>query len=48
MARREIYTIENLVFSTLAFDGVYEFAVVFAPVTSKGATRSPGNSIAIK
>lgn len=48
LARNGIYLFENLDLRELAYDKVYEFAFLFAPIKLKGATGSPGNPIAIK
>jgi kynurenine formamidase len=48
LVRHGIHNLENLDLETLAADGVYEFAFVFAPLRLKGATGSPGNPIAIR
>ena len=42
-----IYINENLDTEPLARDRVYEFAWSFNPLPLKGATGSPGNSVAI-
>lgn len=42
-----IYINENLNLAELAQDRVYEFAWSFNPLMLKGATGSPGNSVAI-
>ena len=42
-----IYIIENLNLDELVRDRVYEFAWSFNPLPLKGATGSPGNSVAI-
>ena len=44
--RHGIWNIENLDFSPLLEDGVYEFLFVWAPLKLVGATGSPGNPIA--
>ena len=43
-----IYIMENIDFSALLQDRVYEFAFVFAPIPFKGATGSPARPFAIK
>src|SRR5690606_7238335 len=45
--RRGIWDIENLEFTQLLKDKVYEFAFVWAPLKIVGATGSPGNPIAL-
>jgi hypothetical protein len=45
--RHGIWNIENLDFSPLLEDGVYEFMYVWAPLKMVGATGSPGNPIAL-
>jgi kynurenine formamidase len=45
--RRGIWNIENLEFTQLLKDKVYEFAFVWAPLKIVGATGSPGNPIAL-
>lgn len=45
--RRGIWNIENLEFTQLLKDKVYEFAFVWAPLKMVGATGSPGNPIAL-
>ena len=40
--------LENLDLEALAADQVHEFAFVFSPLRLRGATRSPGNPIAVK
>ena len=42
-----IFINENLDLEELAADKAYEFAWSFNPVPIKGATGSPGNSVAI-
>ena len=42
-----IFINENLNLEELAADKAYEFAWSFNPVPIKGATGSPGNSVAI-
>jgi hypothetical protein len=42
-----IHINENLFTEDLAKDRVYEFAWSFNPLPLKGATGSPGNSVAI-
>jgi kynurenine formamidase len=42
-----IFINENLNLEELAADKAYEFAWSFNPVPLKGATGSPGNSVAI-
>ena len=43
-----IYIMENIDFSALLKDEVYEFAFVFGPIPFKGATGSPARPFAIK
>jgi kynurenine formamidase len=38
---------ENLDFSQLVADKVYEFLFVWSPLKMKGATGSPGNPVAL-
>jgi kynurenine formamidase len=45
--KRGIWNIENLEFSQLLKDKVYEFAFVWAPLKIVGGTGSPGNPIAL-
>ncbi len=45
--RHGIWNLENLDFTDLINDKVYEFLFVWAPLKLKGATGSPGNPIAI-
>lgn len=45
--RRGIWNIENLEFTQLLKDKVYEFAFVWAPLKIVGGTGSPGNQIAL-
>jgi kynurenine formamidase len=45
--RRGIWNIENLEFTQLLKDKVYEFAFVWAPLKIVGGTGSPGNPIAL-
>jgi kynurenine formamidase len=47
LTRNGIYNLENIITEDLARDGIYEFAFIFAPLRLKGASGSPGNSIAI-
>ena len=47
ITKHGIYNHENLDFTELLGDGVYEFVYVFAPLRMKGATGSPGRPIAI-
>ncbi|HEV8639486.1 MAG TPA: cyclase family protein [Methylomirabilota bacterium] len=47
MTTNGIYNIENQYLEDLAQDKVYEFAWSFTPLPLKGATGSPGNSVAI-
>jgi kynurenine formamidase len=47
ITKNGIFNHENLDFSSLIGDGVYEFVYVFAPLRIKGATGSPGRPIAI-
>jgi hypothetical protein len=48
IAKNGIFNHENLDFTELIRDGVYEFAYVFVPVPLKGATGSPGSPIAVR
>ena len=45
--RRGIWNIENLEFTPLLEDGVYEFLFVWSPLKMVGATGSPGNPVAL-
>lgn len=45
--RRGIWNIENLDFTPLIRDGVYEFLFVWSPLKIVGATGSPGNPVAL-
>jgi kynurenine formamidase len=45
--RRGIWNIENLEFTQLLRDKVYEFAFVWSPLKVVGGTGSPGNPIAL-
>lgn len=45
--RRGIWNIENLDFTPLLKDGVYEFLFVWAPLKIVGGTGSPGNPVAL-
>lgn len=45
--RRGIWNIENLEFSQLLKDKVYEFLFVWAPLRIVGGTGSPGNPVAL-
>ena len=45
--RRGIWNIENLEFTQLLNDGVYEFLFVWSPLKIVGATGSPGNPVAL-
>ena len=47
ITRNGIFNHENLDFSELIADGVYEFVYVFAPMRIKGATGSAGRPIAV-
>ncbi len=47
LTKNGIFNHENLDFSSLIADGVYEFVYVFAPLRIKGATGSPGRPLAI-
>jgi len=47
ITKHGIFNHENLDFTELIRDRVYEFAYVFAPLRIKGATGSPGRPIAI-
>ena len=42
-----IWNLENLDFSQLLEDGVYEFMFVWAPLKIVGGTGSPGNPVAL-
>jgi kynurenine formamidase len=48
IAKNGIFNHENLDFTELIRDGVYEFAYIFVPVPLKGATGSPGSPIAVR
>ncbi len=48
LAKNGIYILENIDLETLAADRVYEFAFIFAPLSLKGASGSPGNPIAVR
>jgi len=48
LVRHGIYNLENLDLEEPARDRAYEFAFIFAPLRLKGATRSPGNPIAVR
>ena len=45
--RRGIWFLENLEFTQLVRDGVYEFMFAWAPLKMVGGTGSPGNPVAI-
>lgn len=45
--RHGIWNIENLDFTQLIDDGVYEFLFVWSPLKIKGGTGSPGNPMAL-
>ena len=45
--RLGIWNLENLDFSKLLADGVYEFAFIWSPLKIVGGTGSPGNPVAI-
>ena len=45
--RLGIWNLENLDFTQLLEDKVYEFLFVWSPLKIKGGTGSPGNPIAI-
>jgi kynurenine formamidase len=45
--RRGIWNIENLEFTQLLKDKVYEFAFVWSPLKMVGGTGSPGNPVAL-
>jgi kynurenine formamidase len=45
--RRGIWFLENLEFTQLVRDGVYEFMFTWAPLKMVGGTGSPGNPVAI-
>ncbi|NKB39077.1 MAG: cyclase family protein [Gammaproteobacteria bacterium] len=47
MTRSGIWNIENLDFTQLLADKVYEFLFAWSPLKLKGATGSPGNPVAI-
>ena len=47
IAKNGIYNHENLDFTDVLKDRVYEFVYVFSPLRIKGATGSPGRPIAI-
>jgi kynurenine formamidase len=47
ITRNGIFNHENLDFTSLINDKVYEFVYVFSPLRMKGATGSPGRPIAI-
>ena len=42
-----IFIHENLATERLADAGVYEFAYIFSPMPTKGATGSPGAPLAV-
>jgi kynurenine formamidase len=48
LTKNGIFNHENLDFSTLLQDRIYEFAYIFVPVPLKGATGSPGSPIAVR
>ena len=45
--RHGIWNLDNLDFTQLLEDGVYEFLFVWSPLKMKGAPGSPGNPMAI-
>jgi kynurenine formamidase len=45
--RNGIWNLENMDFTQLLEDKVYEFLFVWAPLKIKGGTGSPGNPIAL-
>ena len=47
MTKRGIWNLENLDFSQLVRDKVYEFLFVWSPLKIKGGTGSPGNPVAL-
>ena len=47
LTRLGIWNLENLDFTQLLEDKVYEFLFVWSPLKIKGGTGSPGNPIAI-
>jgi len=47
IAKRGIFIHENLATERLAEEGVYEFAYIFSPMPTKGATGSPGAPLAV-
>ena len=48
LTKNGIFNHENLDFTELVRDRVYEFAYIFVPVPLKGATGSPGSPIAVR
>jgi kynurenine formamidase len=48
IVKNGIFNHENLDFTALLQDKVYEFAYIFVPVPLKGATGSPGSPIAVR
>lgn len=48
LVKNGIYIMENIDFSALLQDKVYEFAFVFAPIPFKGATGSPARPFAVR
>ena len=48
ITKNGIFNHENLDFTALLQDKVYEFAYIFVPVPLKGATGSPGSPIAVR
>ena len=48
ITKNGIFNHENLDFTELLRDQVYEFAYIFVPVPLKGATGSPGSPIAVR
>jgi kynurenine formamidase len=48
ITKHGIFNHENLDFTELIQDQVYEFAYIFIPVPMKGATGSPGSPIAVR
>jgi len=47
MPKHGLWNLENLDFSQLLEDKVYEFLFVWSPLKMKGATGSPGNPVAL-
>jgi hypothetical protein len=48
ITKNGIFNHENLDFTELIRDQVYEFTYIFVPVPLKGATGSPGSPIAVR